>query len=85
MQTPRHHSNQQQEGEEAKALYKYGDYKSVYPFGIDPAWHLSDNSLLFLNSLKVSSALLLLKDRKGDASVDMCVYAFVAWSPPDTT
>ncbi len=42
-----------QEGEEAPPLYKYGSYESVYPFGVDPAWHISDNSLLFLNSLKV--------------------------------
>ena len=41
------------EGGEAISKYPYGDFSQVYPFGIDPAWHLSDNSLLFLNSLKV--------------------------------
>jgi hypothetical protein len=31
-----------------------GAAADVYPFGVDPEWHRSDNDLLFFNSLKMT-------------------------------
>jgi V-type ATPase 116kDa subunit family len=31
----------------------YGDPKAVYPFGMDPSWHVAGNELLFYNSMKM--------------------------------
>ena len=37
----------------------YGDVDSVYPFGLDPAWRISQNELLFGNSFKMKLSVVL--------------------------
>mmetsp|Transcript_7518 Transcript_7518/g.11256 ORF Transcript_7518/g.11256 Transcript_7518/m.11256 type:complete len:756 (+) Transcript_7518:184-2451(+) len=37
----------------------YGDPSNVYAFGVDPAWHISDNELLFFNSMKMKTAVVI--------------------------
>jgi V-type H+-transporting ATPase subunit a len=42
----------------ANATAAYGTASNVYPFGVDPAWHISANELLFFNSMKMKTAVI---------------------------
>merc|ERR1711935_387378 len=48
-----------EEGEEAYQLAEYGSDESVYPFGLDPMWHVASNELLFFNSFKMKMSVVL--------------------------
>ncbi len=36
-----------------------GDRCTVYPFGVDPAWHRAENDLLYMNSMKMKISVIL--------------------------
>jgi V-type H+-transporting ATPase subunit a len=37
----------------------YGSSESIYPIGMDPAWHISSNELLFFNSFKMKLSVIM--------------------------
>jgi len=47
-----------EEGAIAVNEASFGDPGSVYPFGLDPIWHVSSNELLFFNSFKMKLSVI---------------------------
>jgi len=46
-------------GDVAELIGEYGSDESVYPFGLDPMWHVASNELLFFNSFKMKLSVVL--------------------------
>ena len=51
--------NDQTIGANAVQMGYYGDTARVYPYGVDPAWKIAANNLLFFNSLKMKLSVVI--------------------------
>jgi V-type H+-transporting ATPase subunit a len=48
-----------EQGDVAELIAEYGSDDAVYPFGLDPIWHVASNELLFFNSFKMKLSVIL--------------------------
>ncbi len=48
-----------EDGAVAELTSDYGSAAAVYPFGLDPMWHVAQNELLFFNSFKMKLSVIL--------------------------
>jgi len=55
---PGQESGQVEEAAVASSIAEYGSDESVYPFGLDPIWHVTGNELLFFNSFKMKISVI---------------------------
>jgi V-type H+-transporting ATPase subunit a len=46
-------------GDKATPNYDYGEQQGVYPIGVDPIWKISGNELLFYNSMKMKTSVII--------------------------
>ena len=55
---PGQNSGQVEDTAMAVNKFAYGSDESVYPFGLDPAWKVTSNELLFFNSFKMKISVI---------------------------
>lgn len=60
----------QEEGTEANNTADYGDADNVYPFGVDPAWHIAGNEVKAISDFELN-----------EGTICFCLFFFSTFSP----